>query len=272
MTDRRRRRRRRKNGCAFALIAVVILCAGAAAGIPWAVETFGGEVTEAFHENVEKAVHVLETETAAEPEAAVPETEVSGGFYYQQLDEEERLIYREMLCGLRETEETIRLYEKYIPSNNPVLNAILAEKALFCERHQVTLSCAVGDVDLSFLSVPDLSILLGNAIDNAVEGAARLADPGDRVVSLSIQRRYAFLSIQTNNRCLQTPELHGGLPRTTKAPGGLHGYGLKSIRYIAAKYGGNAQISVADRIFTLQIMLPIPSEKLADITKKQADF
>ena len=68
MTDRRRRRRRRKNGCAFALIAVVILCAGAAAGIPWAVETFGGEVTEAFHENVEKAVHVLETETAAEPE------------------------------------------------------------------------------------------------------------------------------------------------------------------------------------------------------------
>ena len=109
MTDRRRRRRRRKNGCAFALIAVVILCAGAAAGIPWAVETFGGEVTEAFHENVEKAVHVLETETAAEPEAAVPETEVSGGFYYQQLDEEERLIYREMLCGLREMEETIRL-------------------------------------------------------------------------------------------------------------------------------------------------------------------
>lgn len=180
--------------------------------------------------------------------------------------EEERQAF------LRETEETIRLYEKYIPSNNPVLNAILAEKALFCERHQVTLSCAVGDVDLSFLSVPDLSILLGNAIDNAVEGAARLADPGDRVVSLSIQRRYAFLSIQTNNRCLQTPELHGGLPRTTKAPGGLHGYGLKSIRYIAAKYGGNAQISVADRIFTLQIMLPIPSEKLADITKKQADF
>ena len=172
----------------------------------------------------------------------------------------------------KELEETIRLYEKYIPSNNPVLNAILAEKALFCERHQVTLSCAVGDVDLSFLSVPDLSILLGNAIDNAVEGAARLADPGDRVVSLSIQRRYAFLSIQTNNRCLQTPELHGGLPRTTKAPGGLHGYGLKSIRYIASKYGGNAQISVADRIFTLQIMLPIPSEKLADITKKQADF
>ena len=49
----------------------MILFAGAAAGIPWAVETFGGEVTEAFHENVEKAVHVLETETAAEPEAPV---------------------------------------------------------------------------------------------------------------------------------------------------------------------------------------------------------
>lgn len=109
MTDRRRRRRKRKKGCAFALVSAVILCAGTAAGIPWAVKTFGGEVTETFHENMERAVHVLETETAEEPEAAVPENEVSGGFYYQQLDEEDRLIYREMLYGLREMEKTIRL-------------------------------------------------------------------------------------------------------------------------------------------------------------------
>ena len=114
MTGHRRRRRRKtgirgKNGCAAALVFVVILCAGAAAGIPWAVETFGGEVTETFHENVEKAVYVLETENAAEPETAVAENEVSGGFYYRQLDEGERLIYREMLYGLREMEGTIRL-------------------------------------------------------------------------------------------------------------------------------------------------------------------
>lgn len=112
MTYRRRRQRtgrRKRNGCIFGLAAFVILCAGAATGIPWAVATFGGNVTETFHENVENAVHVLEAESPEEPESAVPEEEVAGGFYYQQLDEKNRLIYRELLYGLREMETTIRL-------------------------------------------------------------------------------------------------------------------------------------------------------------------
>ena len=83
MTYRRRRQRtgrRKRNGCIFGLAAFVILCAGAATGIPWAVATFGGNVTETFHENVENAVHVLEAETPEEPESAVPEEEVPVDF------------------------------------------------------------------------------------------------------------------------------------------------------------------------------------------------
>lgn len=45
---------------------------------------------------------------------------------------------------------------------------------------------------------------------------------------------------------------------TTKADKLFHGYGLKSIRYIAEKYHGNVEISTKGNVFTLQIVLPTP--------------
>lgn len=158
---------------------------------------------------------------------------------------------------IRSTEETIRLYQKYAPSGNLVVDALLAEKARHCEERQITLSCSAEAADLDFLSVTDLYALLGNAIDNAIECVETLPDPERRVVSLTIRRHHAFLSIQTNNYCPGAPSFQDGLPLTTKS-GGLHGYGLKSIRYIVKKYGGSVQATVRDRVFILQIMLPIP--------------
>lgn len=91
------------------LVVCVILCAGMAGAVPWALAKFGGGITETFQENVENAVHVLETEKTEEPDHIASEEEVDDGFYYRQLDEKDRLIYREMLSGLQEMETTIRL-------------------------------------------------------------------------------------------------------------------------------------------------------------------
>lgn len=157
---------------------------------------------------------------------------------------------------IQRTEETIRLYRKYAPSGSLALDALLMEKARYCDERQITLSCSVDGSDLEFLSVTDLYTLLGNAIDNAIECVDALPDPERRVVSLTIRRHHAFLSIQTNNYCAHVPSFRDGLPVTTKA-GGLHGYGLKSIRYIVKKYDGSVQASVQDHVFILQIMLPL---------------
>ena len=47
-----------------------------------------------------------------------------------------------------------------------------------------------------------------------------------------------------------------GLPLSTKASErGYHGYGLKSIRLIAKKYGGDISVSAENGIFNLVIRL-----------------
>ena len=98
----------------------------------------------------------------------------------------------------------------------------------------------------------------GNAIDNAIEGVEGLPDPDKWVVSLTIRGQSGFVCIQTNNCCGALPQREDGLPLTTKADRANHGFGLKSIRYLARKYGGTMCVSVQDGVFILQITLPTP--------------
>ena len=51
----------------------------------------------------------------------------------------------------------------------------------------------------------------------------------------------------------------GAGPPTTKGDRNLHGYGLKSIRATAERYGGSATVQAEDGWFTLGIMIPIPA-------------
>lgn len=157
---------------------------------------------------------------------------------------------------IEETERNIERYHQLVHTDNEVLNTILAEKSLYCDSRQIRLSCAVDCAKLDFMSVPDLYALLGNAIDNAIECVDRFEDPDRRIVSLTIRRHNAFICIQTNNYCDATPQELDGLPVTTKKDKRSHGYGLKSIRYLADKYGGRMCFSVQEHIFILQIMLP----------------
>ena len=167
------------------------------------------------------------------------------------IDEDQRRAY------LEEAEHNIAKYHELVHCENEVLNTILGEKCLLCSHHGIRLSCAVDGGDLNFVSTPDLYALLGNAIDNAIECVDGFAEPDKRVISLTITTHNAFACIQTNNYCEAVPNMEEGLPVTTKGRMGQHGFGLKSIRYLAGKYGGSMAVEMNNNVFTLQIMLPI---------------
>ena len=58
------------------------------------------------------------------------------------------------------------------------------------------------------------------------------------------------------NYCEEEPVFEDGLPASTKDDPRFHGYGLKSIRYVARKYGGTATVGVRDSWFELKVLLP----------------
>ncbi len=163
---------------------------------------------------------------------------------------------------IRELEDAIGIYDAVVETGNEVVNTIISEKALICGRRDIRLSCMVDASHLDFMSTLDIYALLGNALDNAIENVSRYADKDKRIISLTICAVDDFLSIQINNYCEDNVVFADGLPVTTKRNKDYHGFGMKSMRHLAKKYGGSMATSIADNMFTLQILLPMPREFL----------
>ena len=174
-----------------------------------------------------------------------------------QLRALEQVSDEERRQQLRETRKAIDFYDAVVKTGNDALDTILTEKSVYCANRNIRLSCTVHSEGLGKISLVDLYTLLGNAIDNAIESVDKLSDEGKKVISLSIQDRAQMLVIQIENYFDGTLELRDGLPVTSKADKGNHGYGVKSIRTIAQRHGGMMRISTEGQIFRLQVAIPI---------------
>ena len=107
---RRRKKRSRAAGCLGALVIMVCLVAGTAYALPWAAEELGGVLHSIVGETVERTVSSIQEQQAEFPELSVTVEEVADDFYYGQLTEREQTVYRELLQGVNNMEETILLH------------------------------------------------------------------------------------------------------------------------------------------------------------------
>lgn len=162
---------------------------------------------------------------------------------------------------LDQIEREIKAYESQNRTGNKVLDAILTTKTAYCLDHGITFTCVADGSALDFMGVVEVSALFGNALDNAIEGVSRLPDPAQRLIRLSVDRQKGFLRIKVENRCVEDLSVGDELPRTTKADSSQHGYGLKSIRSTAEKYGGSATVRAEEGWFTLGVLIPIPADR-----------
>ena len=171
------------------------------------------------------------------------------------------------LDSLDQIERDIRAYESQSQTENKVLDAILTSKSSYCLEHGILFTCVADGSALDFLSVVEISALFGNALDNAIEGVSKLTDPEQRLVHLTVTQQRGFLRIKVENRCADDLAIGEELPKTTKEDKGLHGYGLKSIRATAEKYGGSVTLRAANGWFTLGVLIPRPVGSFTQVTE-----
>ena len=154
-------------------------------------------------------------------------------------------------------EEEIRAYEAQNKTGNSVLDTVLTGKSLYCARHGVELTCVADGARLDFMDVMDICSIIGNILDNAIECELTIQDRKKRLIHLAVYTRKDFLVIQCENYCEEKLEFQDGLPVSTKGDGAYHGFGIKSIRYAAGKYGGTVTIHNRDSWFELNLVIPI---------------
>lgn len=158
-----------------------------------------------------------------------------------------------------------------INSGNPVADVILREAWEEARRRNIHLKLDFHYPADCNLNAFDLSVILNNGLQNALEYADKVEtgkNKGAFVSVLSYRRNNAYMIEICNSfsGCLQWDQ-ESGLPVTTKRSadgdidahgyGKTHGYGLANIRKVAEKYSGDIAVDVNNGEFCLSVMLMI---------------
>ena len=160
--------------------------------------------------------------------------------------------------ALREIENVVGIYDASVATGNEALDVILTEKSLYCEKNGIRLCCVADGAKLNFMSPADLYALFGNAIENAIESVQKLKQPEKQIIGLKVTANGGTLVIHCENYYDGQIEYEDGLPRTGKEDARWHGFGLRSIRFIAEKYGGNMTVLPKEGVFNVNIAIPLP--------------
>ena len=158
---------------------------------------------------------------------------------------------------IKEVQQAVSIYDATYHSGCETLDYVLREKTLISNERGVAFSCMTDGQLINFMSATDIYALMGNAFDNALESVV-MEKPEERVISLHIKERGDMVLIHMENRCSRDVKFVDGLPTTSKDDRSLHGFGSKSIKYIAEKYGGSILMNVKNGKFYLDILLPKP--------------
>lgn len=160
---------------------------------------------------------------------------------------------------LADIEREVNVYDSVVETGNEALDTILTEKSLACSNRGIVLTVMAEGSALDFMAPADIYSLFGNALDNSIEAVRDLPDPERRAITLSVQRRGAMVGVSVENYCPDLPHFSAdGLPITTKVDGMNHGFGVRSMRQIAERYGGTLHAGVQDGVFYLNVLLARP--------------
>ena len=156
-----------------------------------------------------------------------------------------------------EVQNMIEVYDSDANTGNEALDTLLMEKGLYCHLHGIDWTCVADGKLLEQIDVVDLFTMMGNALDNAVEGVEKCGTEQYKSISVRIWRKNLFTIIQVENSYAGDIQFENGLPKSSKGDDANHGFGIRSIRSIAEKYGGTVTVKAEDQLFTLTILLPV---------------
>ncbi len=151
------------------------------------------------------------------------------------------------------SEYEVKNIKKY--SNHKLVNAIINRYAKVFSDSGITFNCDIRSIDFSFIDDNDLTSLLDNLLENALEASR---DSEEKKVDLLITpTNVNYISLTLNNSCSTAPNIKNGKLITTKKKTAPHGYGIKSIKRIADKYDGDVSFEYdsAIQMFHIGIIL-----------------
>lgn len=136
---------------------------------------------------------------------------------------------------------------------NPTVNAMLLYFAQQAKNREIDYDVKLDVPKQLPVAETDISVLLGNLLENALDACATEIDPNRKIVIRGRSDTSAmYLTLDNTFTGTLQPDGNGGY-RSTKHKGA--GIGIESARNIAERYGGAVQIEQRDGLFCVSAFL-----------------
>ncbi len=139
-----------------------------------------------------------------------------------------------------------------VNTGSAIIDAAINSKIALCSEKGIKTKCVI-DTRFEGASDIDLSILLSNLLENAIEGC----DAPEPLIELDIGRRKSLTYIIVKNTISKSVLENNPELETSKSDKSAHGFGIKSIRSIAEKYDGSVNFREENGKFIAEVWLKI---------------
>lgn len=150
---------------------------------------------------------------------------------------------------MQELKQKLWLSNDEMKSGNPVTDVILSERKQEALEEGIEFVCEFHYPKSEKISAFDFSVILNNALDNAIraaKGVVKKGAPARIIVRSYTKNDIYMLEIENNfaqNEAADRRKCRG------------HGYGLRNIQKVSQKYCGDMLIERADGVYKLSVML-----------------
>lgn len=138
-----------------------------------------------------------------------------------------------------------------IDTDNVVVDAVINHRIAVCQQEQIEMKCMI-DADSWTAADTDMSVLLSNLLDNAIDGCRSVSNPHIELV-IGTKKTFTYLVVKNSiasSVLKKNPKLWTDKEDQTK-----HGFGVLSIRRIAEKYGGSVEFREENDTFIAEVWL-----------------
>ena len=153
---------------------------------------------------------------------------------------------------IEQLDKQLMSLDTLLKTGNVTLDAILSAKIAQAKKEQIVVTVKANVPDELTISDVELSIMVGNLMDNAIEACCKVKDK--RFMRIYIAMKGNMLYFSMLNSAGEKKKKTGTLFSTQK--GGVHGFGLRRAETIIEEHGGWCKYNSEDGAFTSEFLVP----------------
>jgi len=158
------------------------------------------------------------------------------------------------IAYIEELDHRLQNVDTLLKTGNVTLDAILSAKLSQAKAEGIQVTIKANVPDKLTLTDVELSIIIGNLLDNAMEACLSVPVEEERFLRLFIGMKGKMLYFSMLNSAGEKRKKRGSLFSSHK--NGVHGFGLRRAESILTKHDGWCKYNSEDGAFTSEFLVP----------------